>query len=160
MNSTTVRPSVTIKLKPYLQEFLKCKLQQAATMASTKHFIGATIAPLLEYSDKNTMPQMGSGPEYISFELPHWIGGKNIRNHSVYMPEKNQEEFQRILSMYFREVFYQYVDDKIRFQRQAKKCILSFCTYYNISFDRITFEMLKKSYYRYRKKKKNRLFLA
>ncbi len=155
-----MKPTITIKLKPYLQEFLKCKLQQEANIASTKHFIGATIATLIEYVDNDTQPLSGSGTEYITFELPHWIGGKNIRNHTVYMPEKNQEEFQRILSIYFREVFYQYVDDKIRFHRQAKKCILSFCAYYNISFSYITFEMLKKSYYRYRKKKKNQFFPA
>ena len=160
MSTNHHRPSITIKLKPHLQEFLLCKLQEAALVASTKHFIGAMLAPMLCYADTDTTPPKGKPPEYITFQLPHWIGGKNIRNHTVYMPQKNQKEFERILSIYFREVFYQYVDDKIRYLRQAKKSILSFCIYYNISFNKITYEMLKKSYYRYRKKKNIQVFLA
>jgi hypothetical protein len=52
------------------------------------------------------------------------------------------------------------VNDKLRYEKQIKKCILSFCIFYNITFNKITYEMLKKSYYRYKKKKKIPVFFA
>ncbi len=155
-----MRPTITVKLKPYLQEFLICKLGEAATNATPKHVIGAIIAPMLEYAGKEDLPRYETGQQCITFELPNCVGGKNIRSYSVFMPPEKQEEFQRILSLYFKDVFYQYVNDKLRYEKQIKKCILSFCTFYNITFNKITYEMLKKSYYRYKKKKKIPVFFA
>ena len=47
MSEISPRPTITIKLKPHLQEFLKCKLREEASVASRKNFIGAILSPLL-----------------------------------------------------------------------------------------------------------------
>lgn len=151
-----MKQTITIKLKPHLQEFIKCKLGDESAEAKKTGLIGAILSPLVEYAPKDKVIKQEQGPDFITFELPAYMGQtlKDTRNGTVYISEQNQREFERILNNYFKDVFFQYVDDKIRYTKEIKKCILNFCADYYISFNNITYEMLKKSYYR-RKKKVN-----
>lgn len=155
-----MRPNITVKLKPYLQEFIICALRDEAPKASRSHFIGAILSPLLEYTPKDHIPKPGKSEEYVTLPLPREAFGVETRRGTVYVSEHNQRIFERTMRIYFKSIFFQFVDDKIRYNRQIKQCILMFCTHYQISFNKINYEMLKKSYYRYRKSlKKNDLFL-
>lgn len=153
------RQTVTVKLKPYLQEYLICKLQEPLT-ASKRNIIGAMIQPFLEVRPRNIAPEFHSGPEYITFELPV-SGSPNTRNGTVYVTEENQRNFERILDAHFKDLFFSYADDKLRYSilepgsrtvrnPEIKNVILQFCADFNLSFNNITYEMLKKSYYRRR----------
>jgi hypothetical protein len=146
-----MRQTLTIKLKPYLQEFLQCKLGDEAAEASKTTLIGAILSPLIEYAPRDYVHKPQKGPEYITFELPDRLGNKDTKKGNIYISEENQREFERILSNYFKDVFFQYVDDKIRYTGEIKKCILGFCADYYITFNTITYEMLKKAYYRRKK---------
>jgi hypothetical protein len=148
--------TVTIKLKPYLQEYLKCKLAEPLT-ASSKNIIGVIMHPFLEYRPKNQPPFIPQGDEYITFELPRPMGF-DIRSGTVYISERNQENFERILNNHFKDLFFSYVDDKNKMGFPVKKCILQFCSDYNISFNHINYEMLKKSYYRRLREGKKNIF--
>ncbi len=140
------RPTVTIRLKPWLQEFLICSINDL--VASKKNLIGAMITPLLDYVPDDHSFINTEGDEFITFELPDHIGGKNTRCGTVYMSEENQKTFERMLDIYFKDVFFNYVQDKIRYKNQIKISIYQFCADYRISFNSISYEMLKKSYYR------------
>lgn len=147
------RQTITVKLKPWLQEFLTCSLQDAA-VASKKNVIGAMITPFLEYAPASYVPVTNKGEEFITFELPDHIAGKNPKNASLVITEENQKNFERMLDVYFKDIFYNYIDDKIRYNREIKKCIYQFCADYKITFNNVSYEMLKKSYYRREKRQK------
>ncbi len=155
-----MKQTLTVKLKPYLQEFLICMLGDEAAVASRKNLIGAMLSPLIQYCPKDYVFSKTEGPEYITFELPHGLGGKDPRGSAIIITDKNQREFERMLSIYFKDIFFRYVDDKIRYSGEIKKCILAFCADYNISFNHITYETLKKSYYRFKKGQSARKILS
>ena len=155
-----MKPTITIKLKPYLQEFIICALRDETPKASRSHFIGAILSPLLEYTPKDHIPKPVKGEDYVTLPLPREAFGIETRRGTVYMSEENQRIFERTMRIYFKSIFFQFVDDKIRYNRQIKECILMFCAHYQISFNKINYEMLKKSYYRHRKSLKKRSFFA
>ena len=145
-------PTITVKLKPYLQEYLVCSLN--STRASRTNLIGKLLKPLLEIRPAGVLPEFKKGPEYITFSLPYyedlWV------KSNLWIPPRNQEIFESYLEWYFKELFFQYMDDKVRFYKSFKKCILQFCFDYNVTFSNINYEMLKKDYYRKRNRIKNK----
>lgn len=145
-------PTVTIKLKPYLQEYLKCKLGEPVT--GNRTFVGVMLRPFISYLPANENPPLMKGENFITIEIP-WYDDKNVSNNTIYVSPENQEAFERILSTHFNDVFFSYMDDKVRYMRQRhtakgaiKKCILQFCSDYNISYNHMNYEMFKKKYYR------------
>lgn len=152
-----IRPTITIRLKPGLHEFLQRNLADD-DLASRRNFIGTLIRPFLSIRPVGVPPVFPVGDDYISIRLPAF-DDLNVRRGTVYMSEENQKHFENILDRHFKEIFYNYVDDKVRYMRKEhtakgaiKKCILQFCSDYNLSFDKTTYDMLQKSYYRHRQK--------
>lgn len=151
--------TITIKLKPYLQEYLKCRFNNPLTV-SNKNIIGAIINPFLEIRPIHHAPEFHSSPEYITFEI---LNRRDLdtRNGTIYVSPESQVVISNIIHAHFKDIFFSYVDDKIRYEsvigghtvrnKQIKTVILQFCIDYNISFNTITYEMLKKAYYRHRK---------
>ena len=151
-------PSVYIKLKPYLQEFLKSRLNEDPS-SSLRTIIGATITPFIERLPKGVPPLIGQSEEYIEIDLKRLDDSFNqdIRGTN-YISPRNQEHISRILDAHFEDLFFQYMDDKKRYdivvnnkrhrKGQLKLIILSFCSENNIPFNQVTYEMLKKKYYR------------
>jgi hypothetical protein len=147
---------VVVRLKPYLQEYLTCKFKKDFT-GSMKNFVGASLRPLLAYVPENKTPVdykklPGYDPKYfIEIPLPHY---KFIckKRHNIYLPPNHFHHFENIIYLLFWEVFFAYVDDKIRYNSQAKLAIYQFCIDYDITFNKMTYETLKKSYYRKRLK--------
>jgi hypothetical protein len=149
------RPTITIKLKPWLQEFLRCKLKDDT--ASRKNIVGALLTPYIEYTPKDYKFQNMGGPDYMTFELPALIGDKNTRGGNIYVSEANQKNFERILDLMFKDHFFYYMDDKVRYTESItgksgaiKRCIEQFCMDMHITYNHINYEMLKKAYYRRR----------
>jgi hypothetical protein len=154
------RPTVTVKLKPYLQDYLRGRLNDKLS-ADSRNIIGVLLKPFLEYIPKDHKPTFPENDHYITFELPFY-DKLNTRNGTIYVSDENQAHFQRSLECYFKDVFFQYMDDKIRYdiivdgkkvrRGQIKNVILQFCADYNITFDNLTYDLLQKSYYRRRQK--------
>lgn len=149
-----LRPTITIKLKPHLQEYLRCKLQEEELLATKRNIIGVMMRPFLEVGRNEKDPINREDPLAITFYLPYF-DDLNIRNGTVFISETNQANFERILAAHFKDLFFNYVDDKIRYLRKKhtakgaiKKSILQFCSDYSISFNALTYDMLKKAYYR------------
>lgn len=145
--------TLTIKLKPYLQEYLRCKLKDPEI--SNRNIIGALLNPFIEYIPKDVVIKPQTGEEYITFPIRWGSSSKKNNQRGVYVSEQNQKDFERILSLHFKDIFFSYIDDKIRYNKEIKKCILQFCMDYKISFNNITYDMLKKSYYRQKKSEKS-----
>lgn len=160
--------TVTVKLKPYLQEFLKAKLKDAMITANKNNLVGVTLRPFLEVRPKDVKPEFHcDDPDWITIRLPKY-DDLNVRNSTVYVSEENQKYFQAIMETHFKDFFYSYMDDKVRYGKGAnlkkgikKRIIMQFCADFNLPFNNINYEMLQKSYYRRSKElKKNHPFLS
>jgi len=148
--------TLTIKLEPYLQEYLQCKLNDPVN--ASNNILGAIIKPFLETMPKTADVNRFSGPEYFTFEIPHvsWI---NNRNGTVWISPENKKCVQRILKAHFKDILYAYVEDKRRYRisdakgnnrlrLKIKDIILQFCDDNHMRFSSINYETLKKIYYR------------
>lgn len=151
-----LQQTITIRLKPHLQEYLRCKLGQESLTAK-RTFIGPLLRPFLQIRPQKVPPVMATGEEYITIEIPTYMRFE-VRRGSAYMSERNQAEFERILNAHFWDYFFSYMDDKVRYfasettrKGAIKRCILQFCSDNNISYNHINYEMMKKAYYRRRK---------
>ncbi len=143
------RPTVTVKLKPYLQEFLRNELR--SDHASKRNILGIILMPLLEKVPAGQPPFIPKGPEYITFSLPS-TRDIDIRG-DIWISPENQAMFERYLEWHFKQLFFNYMNDKVRYCGSFKKAILQFCGDYGFAMNHINYEMLKKDYYRKRKRK-------
>jgi hypothetical protein len=145
--------NITINIrKPHLREYIR-NTQQADT--STKNIVGALLAPFIEPRPAEISPDFSGGNERVTIELcgTHASGVPTNYRGIVYVSERNQRNFERALDNVFDAMFYSYVDDKVRYEVEIKKCILQFCNDHGMSFNSDVYEMLKKRYYRERKKR-------
>lgn len=150
---------ITVKIKPWLKEFLVCKFGEPV-IAERNSLTGALIGPLLEYTPDNYIPVKYLREESIEIDVPRDLTKNATRTDfgNVYVSDYNQQIFERGVSELFKEILFNYMNDKIRYENRFrssnfKDCIYQFCIDYNISFNSIQYENLKKMYYRHRKKR-------
>ena len=144
------RPTITIKLKPYLQEYLAFELR--SNMASKRNLIGILIHKFLEYMPPDVQPDFPKGPEYMTFLVP-FFEDINVRGN-LWISPLNQQIFEQFVEWHFKQLFFHYMNDKVRLYHSFKKAILQFCADYQFTMNYINYEMLKKDYYRKRSRKK------
>ena len=171
MTASPFRPTLTIRLKPPLQDYIRyimnleeCGNGEKFLHASTRSYLGRLIAPFLEYRPDGVNPLLpGSDKSLFTFYLPLDMNDCEVRRNSAWVSEKNQVNIQNIVDSHFRFHFRVFADDKVRYLRQEhtakgsiKKVILQFCADMNITYDDITYDMISKAYYRARcKSRKN-----
>jgi hypothetical protein len=143
------RPSVTIKLKPYLQEYLLCELR--TNMASKRNIIGILLQPFLEKRPPDVPPLVTDDPQYITFLLP-LDEKRNLRSNLWVSPE-NQQNFERFIEWHFKQLFFHYMNYRVKQYHSFKKAIYQFCIDHEFTYSHINYELLKKDYYRKRKRK-------
>src|ERR1035438_4691955 len=116
-----IRPEICIKLKPYLQEYLRCKLNDSELLATRNNIIGSFLRPFLQYVEKEKNPNCRRlDPEWITFKLPHFHD-IDSRNNSLGMTMGNMKFFELILEIHFKDVFFSYMDDKVRYMHDNGK---------------------------------------
>jgi len=146
-------PTVSIKLRPHLKEYY-CNLVN--TGGSAYDLVCSFIRPFLAYTPKDYIPVMDAS-EYFEFELPAFEE-INVRNNTVYIPEGNIIPLKRIMKKHFNNIFFTYMDDKIRYiekitdqrgrKAKIKNTILQFTLDFNLSYNSDLYDLLKKAYYR------------
>lgn len=151
--------TVTIKLKPYLIDFVVSQFGEQ--LSSRKNFFGLLLQKFVTYRPANAPVKYPSGPGYLEITLIN-SADYQVRNGNAWISPKNQTDLERLLNEHFKTVFYQYMDDRVRWVRQQKEgtikdCIIQFCTDYGLNFNHIDFGTLKKAYYRHELKKSARL---
>jgi hypothetical protein len=146
---SAMQPTITIRLKPHLQEFVNSELRNN-TLASRKNLLGVIIKPFREVFPVNYIQESGDPEDLFTFSLP-LDHGIDIDSRTCYISAENQKIIEDVLEWHFRDLFFHYMDDKMRYFKSFKNCILQFCSDTDISFTKINYEMLKKCYYRRRK---------
>jgi hypothetical protein len=151
--------TITSRLKPFLQEFLT-SFYGNPPVASLNTWLGTAIYPYLSVRPRHAVPAAESGEECFTIALVNY-DRINVRNGTVWMSPKHQRMFQELIRKTFFWCYYQYMLDKTRYDilvegknlkhGQIKNCIYFFCLDYNIPMHRISFDMLKQSFFRYRR---------
>ena len=152
-----MRNTITLKLKPYLQEYITCKLGDPIVAGRT-NIVGALLFPFVQTRPADVAPYFPEGAEYITLEIMDSFKC-NISNGTAWISPENQQEFERILRIHFKEILHSYIEDKIRYslidnqgrifrRNQIKKIILQFCSDLDLCFSEDMYEMMKKSFYR------------
>lgn len=153
--------SVTIKLKPALREFVRGRLGNPV-VASRKSFFGKLVQLFLQNRPDDIQPDFDTSPDDLLVLLPSFEE-MEIRRGSLWIPPCEQVLLEQILDAYFKEIFINYVNDKIRYmittphgrivrRPRIKDAILQFCADYNMTYSNIHYESLKKRHYRNRRK--------
>ena len=163
------RPTITIRLKPSLQDYIRFIMrleyeenEDPYYLATASSYLGRLIIPFLELLPGDVTPLLpGPDRDLFTFMLVNYRH-LNVRNNTVYISEKNQTFIQNIVEHHFRVHFRIYADDKTRYTREygtakgaIKSVALQFCLDMNIKFEDVTYDMIYKAYWRSRKKSKN-----
>jgi hypothetical protein len=117
---------------------------------------------LLKYKPVNIHDCLPEG--YALIDIKRFNLGIDNRGNLFFADDK-QRDFENLMDEYFHSIFYQYMDDKMRYtelingESSFKRCMFDFCADYNINLKFINYEMMKKSYYRHRNcKQKIKIF--
>jgi hypothetical protein len=144
---------IDVKLnKPFLKEFIISMYKSDPVIASTKNAIGIFIKQLLEKPPKELKHIKNDESNTIKIILPNY-NDKRI-NSCNYISEHNQNLFSSFIFSLFRDMFFTYINERLKLGFQKKDSILQFCYDNNISFDKTNYETLKKLYDRYNKREK------
>ena len=145
--------TVVIKLKPYLQEYLRGKMEDDIN-TSLKELVGSIVVPFIERPPLSYVPCFKRDERDFDVCLLNNVKGIDISSGKYYISEVNLQNIERIIDKHFSDLYLQYMNDKVRYTKKIKDVIYQFCSDYNITCDSINYEMLKKRYYRWSNKKK------
>ncbi len=161
MKQEPEKKTLTIKLQPYLQEFIQAALNDNVK-SSLKNWFGKQLQGKIERRPQDQPPLLNTGPDYFTFELTR--SDKLNIDCNLWISPENQKLLEDSIRLLFFHLYYQFMDDKMKYdiiidgrivrKGQIKNCILEFCQFYNIPFNRITYDMLKQRYFRYRREQK------
>lgn len=147
---------VQIKIKPYLKDFLlhingvEDENGNTIINASRKNITGYYLLPLLEKVPADYKLLKAPPEQVLEIRLPY-LPEFNIRYRN-YVSDLNMRHFQSAIEVIFLGEYYREVNKAMTHDpnMKLKHAIIDFCYAYNISFDNITYEMLRKKYTRYR----------
>jgi hypothetical protein len=148
----------TIKLKPSLQEFVRCAYLGGGNRVSASDTFGKLIKPWLSLptrgSDVMPMANQEASQDSFTFELPRY-SDKNT-DYNFYISPRGQAYIATMLDAMFRMQLNIHLDSILPRcpSLQVKQAIYDYCYSYGLSLEHISYESLKKSYYRYRSEKK------
>jgi hypothetical protein len=166
MEQTQDRPSITIRLKPHLQDYIRYIMEiegdvseTQMLLATSKSYLGRLVSPFIELRPIEANPLISSTDrDMFTFMIVNYRG-LNTRNNTAWISLKNQVNIQNVIEAHFRLHFRVFADDKVRYLREnhtpkgsIKKVVLQFCSDMNITYDDVTYDMISKAYYRGRKK--------
>ena len=142
-----------INLKPTLQEFVVCAFLNGTRRVSATDTFGKLIKPWLTTPPGGYNPTTPVGADIFEFQLPAY-NDKNT-TYNFYIAPKAQKYIATILNEMFLNLMFIHLNNILpRMEReQIKEAIYDYCYAYNITLEHINYDSLKKSYYRYRKKK-------
>jgi len=143
--------SVIIQMKPYLVEFAKCKMGNG--VFSNSEIITKIVKPFVRRMPKNyNHIQVKPGADILEIPIP-LISDLYVGDNKIYIAPCDHQNIARIFEAHFNDTLFSYVNDKVRYNAELKKCFLQFCSDYNISWEYVNYDMMKKKYYRFNKKK-------
>lgn len=141
-------------MKPFIREFIINGFLNGTSKASSDDALGITIKPWLIKPPSNIVRVYNQNDiNNFTFELPFYHD-KNVSSN-WYVSPNGQAYIESIFDIMMKRNMYSYIDNLVeRHNFQIKDCIIDWCYAFNVTFEYINYEALKKSYYRYRKNNK------
>lgn len=148
--------TTTIKIKPYLKEFILCRFLDGQYRCTADDPLGNMIKPFLISASVNLVRiDVDSDETYFTFELPNY-SDKKVTIHN-YIEPKNQRYIEYIFELMFREAMFHHVLQNIEMNGGLiKDWIINWCRMNNITFSNVNYDTLKKAFYRYRMAQENK----
>lgn len=145
---------ITIKIKEYLREYAIHKWGPEPIIADRKNNLGSLIQPLLQLPPRDYTP-VGEGN--LKIRLPYYKY-TNVYSRN-YLSPKRQAIIAQSINDDFLVDFYKYMNKAFLsspepgIRKHMNKALVQFCDEFEIvGSGKDTIEMLRKKYYRYRKK--------
>jgi hypothetical protein len=139
-----------MNLKPCLQEFVVCAFLGGTRKVTAVDTFGKLIKPWLSLPPKDYDPKIPAGKNIFEFELPNYEDKNTLYN--FYISPKGEKYIATMLNEMFLKQMFVHLDKILKDSYRIKQAIYDYCYSYNISFEYINYESLKKSYYRHRNK--------
>lgn len=145
--------SIIVQLKPMLQEFLVTIMEDTPQHEKVRSKVRRFVKMIVKPSPEGFKPLLKRDENHVELMLPNFEIADKRGN--LYICDYNQCELENFLDDEFKSLMYIYLDSYLEFsdKPEIKTGIYKFLQEYRITSDRINYEMLKKSYYRYRKEK-------
>lgn len=146
----------TIKIKPYLKEFILFRFLNNQYRASADDALGTTIKPFLVSPPSNLISiPIDDDDNYFTFELPNYSDKKVIVFN--YIEPKSQRYIEEIFELLLREAMFHHVMQNLELNGGLiKDWIINWCRSNNVTFCKVNYETLKKAFYRYRIDQENK----
>ena len=153
------RVEVTIGVKPHLAKYIQGHLaqQDGRLYVDANSALGTFFFGMVEKG----LPPKGPPPAYsITIMLPNRdeLGGLyDARYEGIHVNDANCQRINEFLDFIFRKELFSRLDmlqergEANRKSGKMKTEMLNYLERYNIDFEQISYEALKKSYYRYQK---------
>lgn len=161
--------SIPVKVNPVLREYLVC-IHGGSDLIPVDYQgpVWTVVKTHLDTIPNDWTPDIGgSAPDRIRLLMPTSHSGKRLYNQTAgaviqtnylyrsYLSEKGQRRVESILMKTFKDNFRQYMTGYLSSVRSGavpkiKDAIESFCELYQLEMEAVTYEMLKKDWYRYR----------
>ena len=146
--------SVTVRMKPYLVEYAKSKMGNG--LFSNSEIITKIVKPFIRRMPSSYQhKQQSLTPDILEIPIP-LISDLYVGDNKIYIHPSDHITIARIFEAHFNDALFSYVTDKVRYNAELKKCFIQFCDDYDISWENINYDMMKKKYYRFRKKKEKK----
>lgn len=142
--------SVVIPTKPYLKAWILNELGETPLM-NYKHHIGSKLVDLLEYK-RNWRPNDYSSKSYPA-QLKVYINHHFFQKHGCHLNETNIIRFNSYLEEYFKSMVHWKLDVYVLLTQNIDASMELLRDHLQLDEDVFPYEVLKKDYYRYRKKK-------
>jgi hypothetical protein len=133
-----------------LQEFAVCAFLGGTRIVTAADTFGKLIKPWLSLPPKDYNPKIPADNNIFEFELPNYEDKNTLYN--FYISPKGEKYISTMLNEMFLKQMFVHLGKTLKSNDKIKNAIYDYCYSYNISFDNINYESLKKSYYRHRKK--------
>lgn len=155
--------TIFVKIKPHLKDFLIHQYGLEPIPSTKRNLIGLIIDPLMEKTPPNYAPKFISQQEkfnYIEIELTCQSKLDQKRkavDSYYYLSRDNEIHFSKAIEKFFESLFFLHMDTRISFAEknnfrfQYKTLIEEFIDTYELSYEHISYDTLKKSYFRKRK---------
>jgi hypothetical protein len=145
--------TVTIKIEQQcLKDYIISAYGDEPVKINSANKLSSLFIKRLDKAPFGLKPVFGNKPGYLTFELPY-NEEKNIR-YNFYINEKKQRRIVEFFESEFKTQFRMFMNENIGNIPILQDAIFEFTRVYNIDCSEETYEMLKKDYYRYRKKLK------
>lgn len=147
-------PSVRLYMKPYLVEFARCMLSNS--QFSNQNLIVKIVKPFIRRAPVTYKhQQITSSSDCLEISLP-LLSDLNITDNKVFIHPRDMKSISGIFQSHFDSMLFFYVQDKIRYNKELKKCMYQFIADLDMSHEFVSYEMLKKKYYRFSLKKEHK----